>query len=97
MRRFLSYCRRAPQLVAALVSLPFIAVFYSSNLTFILDFCKVMSKALNCLLSLIKVDFNAQISLTVGQSIITCLVLYTCVKSLLSMVCLLYTSPSPRD
>ena len=86
MRRFLSYCRRAPQLVAALVSLPFIAVFYSSNLTFILDFCKVMSKALNCLLSLIKVDFNAQISLTVGQSIITCLVLYTCVKSLLSMV-----------
>lgn len=86
MRRFLSYCRRAPQLVAALVSLPFIAVFYSSNLTFILDFCKVISKALNCLLSLIKVDFNAQISLTVGQSIITCLVLYTCVKSLLSMV-----------
>lgn len=86
MRRFLSYCRRAPQLVAALVSLPFIAVFYSSNLTFILDFCKVISEALNHLLSLINVDFNVQISLTIGQSIITCLVLYTCVKSLLSMI-----------
>ena len=65
---------------------PFIAAFYSINLTFILDFCKVISKELNHLLSLINVDFNAQISLTIGQSIITCLVLYTCAKSLLSMI-----------
>ncbi|MFU0549615.1 heavy metal translocating P-type ATPase [Gardnerella piotii] len=86
MRELLAYCRRSPQLVVSLVLLPFIAAFYSSNLTFILDFCKVISKELNHLLSLINVDFNAQISLTIGQSIITCLVLYTCVKSLLSMI-----------
>ena len=86
MRKLLAYCRRAPQLVIVLVLFPFIAAFYSRNLTFILDFCKVISKALNHLLSLINVDFNAQISLTIGQSIITCLVLYTCVKSLLSMI-----------
>ncbi|WP_421781894.1 heavy metal translocating P-type ATPase [Gardnerella sp. DNF01199S] len=86
MRKLLAYCRRAPQLVIVLVLFPFIAAFYSSNLTFILDFCKVISKELNHLLSLINVDFNAQISLTIGQSIITCLVLYTCVKSLLSMI-----------
>ncbi|MDK6472040.1 heavy metal translocating P-type ATPase [Gardnerella pickettii] len=86
MRKLLAYCRRAPQLVIVLVLFPFIAAFYSSNLTFILDFCKVISKELNHLLSLINVDFNAQISLTIGQSIITCLVLYTCAKSLLSMI-----------
>lgn len=86
MRKLLSYCRRAPQLVIVLVLFPFIAAFYSSNLTFILDFCKVMSKTLNYLFSLINFDFNVQISLTIGQSIITCLVLYTCVKSLLSMI-----------
>lgn len=86
MRKLLSYCRRAPQLVIVLVLFPFIAVFYSRNLTFILDFCKVMSKTLNYLFSLINFDFNVQISLTIGQSIITCLVLYTCVKSLLSMI-----------
>lgn len=86
MRKLLSYCRRAPQLVIVLVLFPFIAAFYSRNLTFILDFCKVMSKTLNYLFSLINFDFNVQISLTVGQSIITCLVLYTCVKSLLSMI-----------
>lgn len=86
MRKLLSYCRRAPQLVIVLVLFPFIAAFYSRNLTFILDFCKVMSKTLNYLFSLINFDFNVQISLTIGQSIITCLVLYTCVKSLLSMI-----------
>ncbi|MFU0550665.1 heavy metal translocating P-type ATPase [Gardnerella pickettii] len=86
MRKLLAYCRRAPQLVIVLVLFPFIAAFYSINLTFILDFCKVISKELNHLLSLINVDFNAQISLTIGQSIITCLVLYTCAKSLLSMI-----------
>lgn len=86
MRKLLAYCRRAPQLVIVLVLFPFIAAFYSSNLTFILDFCKVMSKTLNYLFSLINFDFNVQISLTIGQSIITCLVLYTCVKSLLSMI-----------
>ncbi|WP_422113982.1 heavy metal translocating P-type ATPase [Gardnerella sp. DNF00622A] len=86
MRKLLSYCRRAPQLVIVLVLFPFIAAFYSSNLTFILDFCKVISKTFTFLLSLINVDFNVQISLTIGQSIITCLVLYTCVKSLLSMI-----------
>lgn len=86
MRKLLTYCRRAPQLVIVLVLFPFIAAFYSSNLTFILDFCKAISKTLNQLFSLINFDFNAQISLTIGQSIITCLVLYTCVKSLLSMI-----------
>ncbi|PKZ39838.1 heavy metal translocating P-type ATPase [Gardnerella pickettii] len=86
MRKLLAYCRRAPQLVIVLVLFPFIAAFYSINLTFILDFCKVISKELNHLLSLINVDFNAQISLAIGQSIITCLVLYTCAKSLLSMI-----------
>ncbi|PMC46044.1 heavy metal translocating P-type ATPase [Peptoniphilus lacrimalis] len=86
MRKLLAYCRRAPQLVIVLVLFPFIAAFYFINLTFILDFCKVISKELNHLLSLINVDFNAQISLTIGQSIITCLVLYTCAKSLLSMI-----------
>ena len=86
MRKLLSYCRRAPQLVIVLVLFPFIAAFYSRNLTFILDFCKVMSKTLNYLFSLINFDFNVQISLTIGQSIITCLVLYTCAKSLLSMI-----------
>lgn len=86
MRKLLSYCRRAPQLVIVLVLFPFIAVFYSRNLTFILDFCKAISKMFTFLLSLINVDFNVQISLTIGQSIITCLVLYTCVKSLLSMI-----------
>lgn len=86
MRKLLSYCRRAPQLVIVLVLFPFIAAFYSSNLTFILDFCKAISKTLNYLFSLINFDFNVQISLTIGQSIITCLVLYTCVKSLLSMI-----------
>lgn len=86
MRKLLAYCRRAPQLVIVLVLFPFIAAFYSSNLTFILDFCKVISKTLNYLFSLINFDFNVQISLTIGQSIITCLVLYTCVKSLLSMI-----------
>lgn len=86
MSKLLSYCRRAPQLVIVLVLFPFIAVFYSRNLTFILDFCKVISKTFTFLLSLINFDFNVQISLTIGQSIITCLVLYTCVKSLLSMI-----------
>lgn len=86
MRKLLAYCRRAPQLVIVLVLFPFIAAFYSSNLSFILDFCKAISKTLNQLFSLINVDFNAQISLTIGQSIITCLVLYTCAKSLLSMI-----------
>ena len=86
MRRFLAYCRRSPQLATSLVLFPFIAAFYSSNLTFILDFCKIASKTLSRLLSLINVSFNVQISLTIGQSIITCLVLYTCVKSLLSMI-----------
>lgn len=86
MRKLLSYCRRAPQLVIVLVLFPFIAAFYSRNLIFILDFCKAISKTLNQLFSLINFDFNAQISLTVGQSIITCFVLYTCVKSLLSMI-----------
>lgn len=86
MRKLLSYCRRAPQLVIVLVLFPFIAVFYSRNLTFILDFCKVISKTFTFLLSLINFDFNVQISPTIGQSIITCLVLYTCVKSLLSMI-----------
>ncbi|MDZ7544125.1 heavy metal translocating P-type ATPase [Gardnerella piotii] len=86
MRKLLSYCRRAPQLVIVLVLFPFIAAFYSRNLTFILDFCKAISKTLNYLFSLINFDFNVQISLTIGQSIITCLVLYTCVKSLLSMI-----------
>ena len=86
MRKLLSYCRRAPQLVIVLVLFPFIAAFYSRNLTFILDFCKAISKTFTFLLSLINVDFNVQISLTIGQSIITCLVLYTCVKSLLSMI-----------
>lgn len=86
MRKLLSYCSRAPQLVIVLVLFPFIAAFYSSNLTFILDFCKAISKTFTFLLSLINVDFNVQISLTIGQSIITCLVLYTCVKSLLSMI-----------
>lgn len=86
MRKLLAYCRRAPQLVIVLVLFPFIAAFYSSNLTFILDFCKAISKTLNYLFSLINFDFNVQISLTIGQSIITCLVLYTCVKSLLSMI-----------
>ena len=86
MRKLLSYCRRAPQLVIVLVLFPFIAAFYSRNLTFILDFCKVISKTFTFLLSLINFDFNVQISLTIGQSIITCLVLYTCVKSLLSMI-----------
>ena len=86
MRKLLSYCSRAPQLVIVLVLFPFIAAFYSSNLTFILDFCKVISKTFTFLLSLINVDFNVQISLTIGQSIITCLVLYTCAKSLLSMI-----------
>ncbi len=86
MRKLLAYCRRAPQLVIVLVLFPFIAAFYSRNLTFILDFCKAISKTLNYLFSLINFDFNVQISLTIGQSIITCLVLYTCVKSLLSMI-----------
>lgn len=86
MRKLLAYCRRAPQLAIVLVLFPFIAAFYSRNLTFILDFCKVISKTLNYLFSLINFDFNVQISLTIGQSIITCLVLYTCVKSLLSMI-----------
>lgn len=86
MRKLLSYCRRAPQLVIVLVLFPFIAAFYSRNLTFILDFCKVISKTFTFLLSLINFEFNVQISLTIGQSIITCLVLYTCVKSLLSMI-----------
>lgn len=86
MRKLLSYCRRAPQLVIVLVLFPFIAAFYSRNLTFILDFCKAISKTFTFLLSLINVDFNVQISLTIGQSIITCLVLYTCVRSLLSMI-----------
>lgn len=86
MRKLLSYCSRAPQLVIVLVLFPFIAAFYSSNLTFILDFCKAISKTFTFLLSLINFDFNVQISLTIGQSIITCLVLYTCVKSLLSMI-----------
>ncbi|MFP1698536.1 heavy metal translocating P-type ATPase [Gardnerella vaginalis] len=86
MRKLLAYCRRAPQLVIVLVLFPFIAAFYSRNLTFILDFCKVISKTFTFLLSLINFDFNVQISLTIGQSIITCLVLYTCVKSLLSMI-----------
>lgn len=86
MRKLLAYCRRAPQLVIVLVLFPFIAAFYSRNLTFILDFCKAISKTLNYLFSLINFDFNAQISLTIGQSIITCLVLYTCAKSLLSMI-----------
>lgn len=86
MRKLLAYCRRAPQLVIVLVLFPFIAAFYSRNLIFILDFCKAISKALNHLLSLINFEFNVQISLTIGQSIITCLVLYTCVKSLLSMI-----------
>ncbi|RDW99882.1 heavy metal translocating P-type ATPase [Gardnerella vaginalis] len=86
MRKLLAYCRRAPQLVIVLVLFPFIAAFYSSNLTFILDFCKAISKTLNQLFSLINFDFNVQISLTIGQSIITCFVLYTCVKSLLSMI-----------
>lgn len=86
MRKLLSYCSRAPQLVIVLVLFPFIAAFYSRNLTFILDFCKAISKTFTFLLSLINVDFNVQISLTIGQSIITCLVLYTCVKSLLSMI-----------
>ncbi len=86
MRKLLAYCRRAPQLVIVLVLFPFIAAFYSRNLTFILDFCKAISKTFTFLLSLINVDFNVQISLTIGQSIITCLVLYTCVKSLLSMI-----------
>lgn len=86
MRKLLSYCRRVPQLVIVLVLFPFIAAFYSRNLTFILDFCKAISKTFTFLLSLINVDFNVQISLTIGQSIITCLVLYTCVKSLLSMI-----------
>ena len=86
MRKLLSYCRRAPQLVIVLVLFPFIAAFYSRNLTFILDFCKAISKTFTFLLSLINVDFNVQISLTIGQSIITCLVLYTCAKSLLSMI-----------
>lgn len=86
MRKLLSYCRRAPQLVIVLVLFPFIAAFYSRNLTFILDFCKAISKTFTFLLSLINVDFNVRISLTIGQSIITCLVLYTCVKSLLSMI-----------
>ena len=86
MRKLLAYCRRAPQLVIVLVLFPFIAAFYSSNLSFILDFCKAISNTLNQLFSLINVDFNAQISLTIGQSIITCLVLYTCAKSLLSMI-----------
>lgn len=86
MRKLLAYCRRATQLVIVLVLFPFIAAFYSRNLTFILDFCKAISKTFTFLLSLINVDFNVQISLTIGQSIITCLVLYTCVKSLLSMI-----------
>lgn len=86
MRKLLAYCRRAPQLVIVLVLFPFIAAFYSRNLTFILDFCKAISKTFTFLLSLINFDFNVQISLTIGQSIITCLVLYTCVKSLLSMI-----------
>lgn len=86
MRKLLAYCRRAPQLVIVLVLFPFIAAFYSRHLTFILDFCKVISKTLNYLFSLINFEFNVQISLTIGQSIITCLVLYTCVKSLLSMI-----------
>lgn len=86
MRKLLSYCRRAPKLVIVLVLFPFIAAFYSRNLTFILDFCKVISKTFTFLLSLINFEFNVQISLTIGQSIITCLVLYTCVKSLLSMI-----------
>lgn len=86
MRKLLAYCRRAPQLAIVLVLFPFIAAFYSRNLTFILDFCKAISKTLNYLFLLINFDFNAQISLTIGQSIITCLVLYTCVKSLLSMI-----------
>lgn len=86
MRKLLSYCRRAPQLVIVLVLFPFIAAFYSRNLTFILDFCKAISKTFTFLLSLINFEFNVQISLTIGQSIITCLVLYTCVKSLLSMI-----------
>ena len=86
MRKLLSYCRRAPQLVIVLVLFPFIVAFYSRNLTFILDFCKVISKTFTFLLSLINFEFNVQISLTIGQSIITCLVLYTCVKSLLSMI-----------
>ena len=86
MRKLLAYCRRAPQLVIVLVLFPFIAAFYSRNLTFILDFCKAISKTFTFLFSLINVDFNVQISLTIGQSIITCLVLYTCVKSLLSMI-----------
>lgn len=86
MRKLLAYCRRAPQLVIVLVLFPFIAAFYSRNLTFILDFCKAINETLNYLFSLINFDFNVQISLTIGQSIITCLVLYTCVKSLLSMI-----------
>ena len=86
MRKLLAYCRRAPQLVIVLVLFPFIATFYSRNLIFILDFCKAISKTLNYLFLLINFDFNVQISLTIGQSIITCLVLYTCVKSLLSMI-----------
>ena len=86
MRKLLAYCRRAPQLTVVILAFPFIAALYSYNLPILTTFCEQISNFSQQIFDFLKINCSIFISLSIGKTIISILVLYTSVISLRNMI-----------
>ena len=86
MRKLLAYCRRAPQLTVVILAFPFIVAFYSCNLPILTTFCEHIANFTQQIFNLLKLNYDISISLSVGKTIISILVLYTSLISLRNMI-----------
>lgn len=86
MRKLLAYCRRAPQLTVVILAFPFIAALYSYNLPILTTFCEQISNFSQQIFDFLKINCSISISLSIGKTIISILVLYTSVISLRNMI-----------
>lgn len=86
MRKLLAYCRRAPQLTVIILAFPFIAALYSYNLPILTTFCEQISNFSQQIFDFLKINCSISISLSIGKTIISILVLYTSVISLRNMI-----------
>lgn len=86
MRKLLAYCHRKPQLTVVLLAFPCIAALYDCYLLILTSVSKQFSAVLQYFCNTIHANYAISINLTVGQCIITALVLYTAASSLVSMI-----------
>ena len=86
MRKLLAYCRRAPQLTVVILAFPFIVAFYSCNLPILTTFCEHIANFTQQIFNLLKLNYDISISISLGKTIISILVLYTSLISLRNMI-----------